>query len=101
GDAGAAGSAGSARCGAPPLAWKPRTSAVVTRPCGPVGGTRPISTPSCRASRRVAGVASTRWRAAVASTTWIAPPVAGGDGAAAAIDGPGGNAAAADGPGGD
>jgi hypothetical protein len=50
-----------------------RTSSVVTRPRLPVGGTRAEVTPSCRASRRVAGVASTRVRAAVASTTSMRP----------------------------
>lgn len=44
--------------GASPGAWDTvRTSSRVTRPCGPVGGTRRRSIPMSRASLRVAGVA--------------------------------------------
>src|SRR5690606_26500628 len=49
-----------------------RTSSAVTRPPGPVPRTRRMSTPSSRASRRVAGVASTR-RPAGASPSPVGP----------------------------
>jgi hypothetical protein len=45
-------------CVGAPSSEKPRTSSLVTRPCGPVGGTRLRSTLRSRAILRVAGVAS-------------------------------------------
>ena len=62
----------------------PCTSSRVTRPLGPVPETRPKSTPSSRAKRRIAGLACV-----------LAPPVlAGGGAAAGGVDGAAGAAAA-------